>query len=139
MGEKKLHPSVEEFKKFVKNNPNIIKSVREEKITWQELYEDWYLFGEEDPRWDSFGLKTKINFEENKQTEDESAEKRDWVGQVLSVVKNMDPLQIEGYLYNLSQALSAIQGVISQFKGSNQINSQPPKQHPPHPFSFRKD
>ena len=139
MGEKKLHPSVEEFKKFVKKNPNMIKSVREEKITWQELYEDWYLFGEEDPRWDSFGLKTKVNLEESKQTEDESEEKSDWVGQVLSVVKNMDPHQIEGYLYNLSQAIGAIQGVMSQFRGSSQMNNQPPVQHPPHPFSFRKD
>lgn len=137
MGEIKLHPSVEEFKKFVKNNPEIIKAVRQESVTWQELYEDWYLFGEEDPRWESFGVNTTKK-DEGKESE-KSEEKSDWVGQVLGAVKNMDPVQIEGYIYNLSQALGAIQSVLSQFKGSGQENNQPPVQQPPHPFSFRKD
>jgi hypothetical protein len=137
MSEIKLHPSVEEFKRFVKNHPEIIKAVRAEEVTWQELFEDWYLFGEEDPRWDSFGVSTKKN-DESKQS-DEVEEKSDWMGQVIGMVKNMDPQQIEGYIYNLSQALGAIQGVLSQFKGNNPVNQQPPVNHPPHPFSFRKD
>lgn len=54
MTKTKLHPSVEKFKEFVKQNPQIIKEVRAGNTTWQELYEDWYLLGEEDSRWDSY-------------------------------------------------------------------------------------
>ena len=55
MTEKKLHPSVLQFKEFVKNNPKIIQEVRKGKATWQELYEDWYLLGEDDSRWETIG------------------------------------------------------------------------------------
>ncbi len=54
MTKTKLHPSVEKFKEFVKQNPRVIKEVRDGNATWQELYEDWYLLGEEDSRWDSY-------------------------------------------------------------------------------------
>jgi hypothetical protein len=50
----------------------------------------------------------------------------------------MDPNQIQHYVNNLSQALGAIQGVLSQFQGS-QSKQTPLKVEHKHPFSFRKD
>ncbi|GLB61194.1 YlbD family protein [Cytobacillus sp. NCCP-133] len=134
MSDKKLHPSVVKFKEFVKQNPQIIKEVRTGNATWQDLYEDWYLLGEEDSRWDSF--------KENKKSEKSSNEKKsDWMGNIMGTLKQMDSNQMQGYINNLSQALSAVQGVISQFQGgkpaggsSNSGNSKPNN-----PFSFRKD
>ncbi len=58
MAQKKLHPSVIKFKEFVKNNPKLIQEVRKGKATWQELYEDWYVLGEEDKRWETLGTET---------------------------------------------------------------------------------
>lgn len=137
MGNKKLHPSVEAFKKFVNNNPEIIHELRNKNVTLQELYEEWYLLGEEDPRWNNFRVQGK---EEVKSVGNEE-KSGEWLGQLLNVVKNMDPNQIQGHIYNLNQALAAIQGVLSQFKGGNQTihpNKAEPS-HPPHPFLFRKD
>lgn len=133
MGNKKLHRSVEEFKIFVKNNPKILQEVRRENVSLQELYEDWVLLGEEDPRWDEFRLEAR------EKKENEQEKKGDWLNQIMGVVKNMDPSQIEGHIYNLNQALSAIQGVISQFKGGSHSNQQRNVEQPPHPFLFRKD
>ncbi|MED4226119.1 YlbD family protein [Neobacillus cucumis] len=138
MTQKQLHPSVLQFKEFVKNNPNIIKEVRSGKATWQELYEDWYLLGEEDKRWESLGGGAE------KGTESKSNEesKNDWVSNIMGMVKKMDPNQMQGHINNLSQALGAIQGVISQFQGGN-VNSVSgplkPQEGPKHPFGFRKD
>ena len=53
--QKNLHPSVIKFKEFVKNNPALIKEVRNGNSTWQEMYEDWFLLGEEDNRWEKLG------------------------------------------------------------------------------------
>jgi hypothetical protein len=130
--QKNLHPSVIKFKEFVKNNPALIKEVRNGNSTWQEIYEDWYLLGEEDSRWETIGIKTSPSAE----VEDEK--KGDWISTILGSVQKMDPNQIQHYVNNLSQALGAIQGVLSQFQGSQpkQVSS---KVEPRHPFSFRKD
>ncbi|MGX6442070.1 YlbD family protein [Neobacillus sp. K501] len=141
--QKKLHPSVIEFKEFVRNNPNLIREVRSGKSTWQELYEDWYLLGDEDTRWEAIGKEKSSKQESNKENDSKSDsnkdKKGDWASQILGSVQKMDPEQIQYYLNNLSQALGAIQGVISQFKGSHQgklVKAQPEHKHP---FLFRKD
>ncbi|MFZ7942177.1 MULTISPECIES: YlbD family protein [Bacillaceae] len=135
MTQKKLHPSVLKFKEFVKNNPNIIKEVRNGKATWQELYEDWYLLGEEDKRWEDMG-----NDADSTQETSNGETKGDWMSNIVGMVKKMDPNQMQTHINNLSQALGAIQGVISQFQGGNPASgSIKPQEGPQHPFSFRKD
>ncbi|WP_045515408.1 YlbD family protein [Neobacillus niacini] len=129
---KSLHPSVIKFKEFVKNNPALIKEVRNGNSTWQELYEDWYLLGEEDNRWETNGVKTSPSAEKTDE------KKGDWMSTILGTVQKMDPDQIQHYINNLSQALGAIQGVISQFQGSQPKHAAPRIEHK-HPFSFRKD
>ncbi|MDF2789066.1 MAG: hypothetical protein K0S80_2164 [Neobacillus sp.] len=106
--------------------------VRNGNSTWQELYEDWYLLGEEDNRWETIGVKPSPN------PEKDDDKKTDWISTILGTVQKMDPNQIQHYINSLSQALGAIQGVISQFQGSQpkQVNQ---KIEHKHPFSFRKD
>lgn len=93
---------------------------------------------EEDKRWESVGGGAE------KGTESKSNEesKNDWVSNIMGMVKKMDPNQMQGHINNLSQALGAIQGVISQFQGGN-VNSVSgplkPQEGPKHPFGFRKD
>lgn len=137
--ERKLHPSVAEFREFVKKNPAIVKEVRKGSATWQELYEDWYLLGENDQRWEPFKTKEQKASEEK----DDQASKGDWMSNVMGMVKKMDPNQLQYHINNLSQALGAIQGVISQFQGSNPAGGNrgvvKPPEGPRHPFLFRKD
>lgn len=136
MTRKKMHPSVLKFKEFVKNNPKVIQEVRKGNATWQELYEDWYLLGEEDERWNLIGTDKKLESE----TTQESAQKNDWVSNIMGMVKKMDPNQVQQHMNNLSQAIGAIQGLMSQFQNSNgQPNQHRDNNSPPNPFSFRKD
>src|SRR3954451_12498246 len=103
--QKNLHPSVIKFKEFVKNNPSLIKEVRNGNSTWQDLYEDWYLLGEEDNRWETIGAEASSS------AEPEEDKKGDWVSTILGTVQKIDPNQIQHYINNLSQSLGAIQGV----------------------------
>lgn len=141
MDNNELHPSVESFKQFVKRNPRIIEAVRNESVSWQELYEDWYLLGEEDPRWETYRAEVKKSKTSNavKREEPEEEQKSDWVGQIVGAVKKMDAQTLEVYINQLSQALAAIQGVLSQFQGANPTKPMQKNSHPPHPFQFRKD
>ncbi|MDR7236163.1 hypothetical protein J2Y02_000772 [Neobacillus drentensis] len=134
MTEKKLHPSVLQFKEFVKDNPKIIQEVRKGKSTWQELYEDWYLLGEDDSRWETIGT---VN---DSESDSSSESKVDWMSSIVGMVKKMDPNQVQGHINNLSQALGAIQSVITQFQGNNPaVGSVKPPEGPKNPFMFRKD
>ncbi|WP_423409934.1 YlbD family protein [Heyndrickxia sp. MSNUG] len=133
MAKKSLHPSVQKFKEFVKDHPELIQEVRKGNSTWQELYEDWYLLGEDDPKWSS--SKTS----ENKDSVEGQEKKTDWLGTIMGAVKNMDPEQLQGQISNISQALGAIQGVLSQFQGNKGGQQSAKSSGPGHPFSFRKD
>lgn len=134
MTQKKLHPSVLQFKEFVKNNPKVIQEVRKGKVTWQELYEDWYLLGEDDSRWETIG--TTIESDNDAPSE----AKGDWMSNIIGMVKKMDPNQMQNHINNLNHALGAIQSVISQFQGTNAPEgSVKPSEGPKHPFLFRKD
>ncbi|WP_062105184.1 YlbD family protein [Bacillus niameyensis] len=133
MERKSLHPSVEQFKEFIQKHPGLIKNVRNEEYTWQELYEDWYLLGEDDPKWANYQGKEGVGTEENQSDSKLS------LNQITKIFKNMDINQVQGHIQQLSQAIGAIQGVIGQFQGqeSQKASSQPQTNN--HPFSFRKD
>ncbi|MGG0717775.1 YlbD family protein [Robertmurraya massiliosenegalensis] len=130
MEKKQLHPSVQQFKEFVKEHPEMVMEVRKGKATWQELFEEWYLLGEEDSRWNEF-----------KGTKEKEQDKKEWIPQVMNAVKNVDPNQLQGHITNLSQALGAIQGLILQFQGGKQGNTtnNHSTNQAPNPFQFRKD
>lgn len=133
MAKKKLHPSVEKFKEFVKEHPELAQQVRKGETTWQEMFEEWYLLGEDDPRWNTISDNIKDKKNEDKE------QKTDWLGTIMGAVKNMDPAQVQGQINNISQALGAIQGVLSQFQGKAGGSQGSNNSGPSNPFSFRKD
>ena len=45
---------VEEFKQFARKYPGLKYEVRSGKATWQSIFEEWYLYGEEDSQWEKF-------------------------------------------------------------------------------------
>lgn len=130
MTKKKLHPSVEQFKQFVKKNPKIIREVRNGNATWQELYEEWYLLGEDDIRWD--GLREEKEEHENKSND----HLKDWFTKIKKTMNQMDPNELQRYITNISEALGAIQGLISQFQGEKK---EQPKMQERSLFPFQKD
>ncbi|KMY45109.1 hypothetical protein AC622_13460 [Bacillus sp. FJAT-27916] len=139
MDDSKLHPSVREFKQFLKDNPKIVKDVRLGKKTWQDLYEDWSLLGEKDERWTEY-MDDDVKAPKAVEESPPKGEKVELISQLFSQLKNMDPDQIQKQISNISQALGAIQGVISQFQSSPGKNEQPSSAPvSKNPFSFRQD
>ncbi|WP_026692157.1 YlbD family protein [Peribacillus kribbensis] len=124
--------SIEQFKLFVKKYPGLVQEVRKGRQTWQDIYEEWFLLGEEDPKWDEYSAApAKTSAKEEKDS------KSDLVSTLFSAIKNMDMEQIQTHISSLSQAISAVQGILTQFQ-SNPENAEKPKQ-PPNPFALRKD
>lgn len=49
-----MDSQLDEFKQFVRKYPGLKYDVRNGKATWQSIYEEWYLYGEEDSQWEKY-------------------------------------------------------------------------------------
>ncbi|MBP3952155.1 YlbD family protein [Bacillus suaedae] len=139
MSSEGLHPSVQQFKEFIKKNPHLLKEVKEKRKSLQELFEEWSVLGEEHEQW-------KNNTDEagkdvgGKATKEESTAKKsnasDSLGQIMGVLKRLNVEDLQNHLGQFSSVLTNVQNVIQSF----QKPSNPPNQRPQdHPFSFRRD
>ena len=52
----------EEFKKFVKKNPDFADYVRNKTATWQELYELWDMYGEDESVFSKYKSLQTLSF-----------------------------------------------------------------------------
>ncbi len=46
---------IEEFKAFVKTKPELISYVKSGKMSWQQFYELWFLYGSDHLEWQKYG------------------------------------------------------------------------------------
>ena len=50
--------AIEDFKRFVRSNPNLINYVNRHEKTWQDFYEMYDIYGENSGIWDKYKNKT---------------------------------------------------------------------------------
>ncbi|MBP0724786.1 YlbD family protein [Bacillus sp. RG28] len=127
--------SVEHFKEFVKRHPKLRDEVRNGNKTWQQYYEEWYLYGEDSDIW-----KPYSDNRNNPQKDLISAnDGNGYLGKVMSLVRNLNPDQIQGHLSNVNSTLTNIQQLISQFKSPSSTSQRNQNATQNQPFNFRKD
>lgn len=132
MANQHANHSINDFKQFVKKHPKLIKEVRKEQRSWQDVYENWVLFGESDAIWDPYREP-----EEAAEAVPETPQKNDFVTKMVTAVKKMDVNQMNEQINKMSQSISSLQSLLNTFSGNSQKQSQPGSGQ--HPFSFRKD
>jgi hypothetical protein len=130
---RELHPSVQEFKEFVREHPKLILEVREGKRTWQTLYEEWYLTKNDDLTWANKAAESSVDTKQEKEDEKKT------LGQIISFFQNLDMDQVQGQLNNFNHMLGNLQQLVGIFTGSPPQNTEAPKAAKPNPFSFQKD
>ncbi|MEB1809961.1 MAG: YlbD family protein [Bacillaceae bacterium] len=143
----KLHPSVQQFKQFVKEHPLLIKEVRSGNKTWQEYYEEWTLLGADHPNWERYRKAGKENTYDSesveKEKENPSNEKSGneegsssiTAANILGMLKNINFNDLQHHMAQVSSVISNVQGLMQSFQGKNQPNQPPPQDDP---FSFRR-
>ncbi|RSL31120.1 hypothetical protein D7Z54_22670 [Salibacterium salarium] len=119
-----IHKSVYEFREFLYQHPLLIKEVREGKRTWNQLYQDWVILGEDHEDWSSFKRKDDQKETENGQTDSMSA-----------IMKALGQINVEDLQKQISQ-FSGMMGNVQRALQHFQKPSGPPKP-PQDPFSFR--
>jgi hypothetical protein len=62
--------SKENFKEFVKKNPNLVKYVNSNDMTWQKFYEMYDMYGEENDVWKTYMIDNREVSSGKKQSTD---------------------------------------------------------------------
>ena len=51
-----MESKLEQFKDFVRRHPLLRDEVRNNRRTWQSIYEEWVLYGENDSIWEPYRI-----------------------------------------------------------------------------------
>jgi len=49
-----MESKMDRFREFANKHPLLRDEVRNGKRTWQNIYEEWVLYGEDDPQWQNY-------------------------------------------------------------------------------------
>ena len=118
----------EEFKQFVRNNPKLIKYVKNDEMTWQKFYEMYDLYGEEESVWNDYLNEEKKDKDDNIDKITKTGVSGLTLSEVVNWFKNVDLDGLQEGIGNVQRVL----GVVQDFskKDSNNTTKQTYKPRP---------
>lgn len=113
--------NIDNFKSFVRKNPNLIAQVRNSTTTWQELYELYDLYGEEDNVW-----KDYIKKEETREVKKPSSfSGTNTLNNIIEMAKNIDTVKLQDGITSMQKAISLFGDMLT--KDKTETNSYTPR------------
>lgn len=112
----------ENFKQFVKKNPQLIKYVKNGDMTWQKFYEIFDLYGEEPSAWTEYLTEKKV-------TQVAAATAGFGLGDLFNMLKNLDLDSIQNGVNSIQRVL----GVVQDFS-SNKDKKSTKEEYKPRPI-----
>ena len=102
---------IDNFKLFVKNNPNLITYVRNNTMSWQKFYELYDLYGEDNSVWNEYLNKdTTVN---SIKTESKKSSK---FSDILDMAKNLDTNKLQDGISSVQKAIGLIGDILVKDK-----------------------
>lgn len=113
---------IDDFKLFVKNNPNLITYVRNNTMSWQKFYELYDLYGEDNNVWNEY-LNTKSTFS----TKENETKKASKFSDILDMAKNIDANKLQDSISSVQKAIGLIGDMLIKDKkvDTNTYNPRP--------------
>ncbi|WP_026690026.1 YlbD family protein [Alteribacter aurantiacus] len=141
-----LHPDIQRFKAFVKENPYVLRDVKSKEKTLQDLYEEWALFGDDDPVWDTYKsagdspgepVAHQASQQEESSDQEETSSAGATAASILAMIKSMNMNDLQNQLAQFNGALTSIQQLLSTFRSDqgNTTNTNTSSS----PFSYKED
>ncbi|QQK80638.1 YlbD family protein [Salicibibacter cibi] len=135
-----LDPSLRDFKAFVKQHPKLVQEVRSGKATWNGLYQDWVILGDDEQHWSTYaGNPSEADSSDTNSTEMMPSiqglfQSNQTVGTLLKTLGQMNVNDLQKHLSQFNGVMGNVQELLSQFQ-SNPNQSRNDRQE--NPFSFR--
>ena len=117
---------IDEFKSFVRQNPNLANYIKDGSMTWQKFYELYDMYGSENEIWNSY---QKNDIRNDNITKTAASLGSFTLADTLNFIKNID-------LDSLQNGISSIQrvvGVVSDLTNKNTV-SQNKSEYKPRPL-----
>ena len=109
-----MSAKLDEFKEFVKKHPLMKLQVMNKEKTWQQLYEDFCILGEEAFSEEQVEEPVKAKEEEPKPKSDTEA----MIKTIMGYVKKIDPDQVTKTVTSIQKVLELIGGLSGAASGS---------------------
>ena len=103
---------IDNFKSFVRRNPNLITYVREKNTSWQEFYELYDLYGEDPTIWNKYLNKEEKKIEE----QTTSTSNTNPLNNILTMAKNIDADKLQDGLSSIQKAVDLFGGLLVKDK-----------------------
>ena len=105
----------EEFKMFVRKRPELIKYVNKGKSSWQKLYEQWSLYGEDEKIWNEYKQDT---------TEPKKEESFNF-STFTDMIKKIDMEQLQKGVNSLQKIIGLLQGFSAKDTNNTKTGYEP--------------
>ncbi len=110
---------IDEFKEFVRKNPSLISQVKDNKMTWQQFYEFYDLYGEDQNIWNNYINNNKKEIKtENKSVSSSLTE-------IINMAKNMDVNKMQEGIVSLQKAIGLVSDLF--VKDNNKSSEYKPR------------
>lgn len=104
---------MDDFKFFVKKNPNLVNYVRNDTMSWQKFYELYDLYGEDENIWGEY-LGSR-NASSNKVEKKSTSRFSD----ILDMAKNIDANKLQDSISSVQKAIGLIGDMFIKDKGTD--------------------
>ena len=104
---------IDNFKLFVKNNPNLITYVRNNTMSWQKFYELYDLYGEDNNIWSEY-LNNKSN--SNDSAKEKETKKSSKISDILDMAKNIDTNKLHDSISSVQKSIGLIGDILVKDK-----------------------
>ena len=102
---------IDNFKLFVKNNPNLITYVRNNTMSWQKFYELYDLYGEDNNVWNEY-----LNKDTTVNTTKTESKKSNNFSDILDMAKNLDTNKLQDGISSVQKAIGLIGDILVKDK-----------------------
>ena len=102
---------IDNFKLFVKNNPNLITYVKNNTMSWQKFYELYDLYGEDNNVWNEY-----LNKDTTVNTTKTESKKSNKFSDILDMTKNLDTNKLQDGISSVQKAIGLIGDILVKDK-----------------------
>ena len=102
-----------EFREFVSLHPLLRDEVRNGKRSWQNIYEEWVLYGDEDNLWQKYIIDNQTKKTDNKKvskiTGITDLINSDGIKNTFEYIRKIDPNKVNNTLNNMQKIIQIVQ------------------------------
>lgn len=102
-----MSKNMDAFKEYVKRNPSLKNEVFSNKKTWQQIYENFIILGEDGTE-ESKETTQQETKKTTKSTDTKSSSTEDMIKNVLGYVKKIDPDNVTKYVTSIQKVLELL-------------------------------